>query len=151
MSGIRHDETVDAAGRAGATQRLRTAALIATLSLATDLGMGQPLEHGLRATMIAVRLADRLGLNGHARRAVYYVCQLRYAGCTAESHLDAALFGDEIAARADMLPALFGSRAEVLVAAARSVYADEPLRWRAAALARASIYLKRTFREHGDA
>ena len=32
------------------------------LSLATDLGMGLPFEHGLRSTLIAIRLADRLGL-----------------------------------------------------------------------------------------
>jgi hypothetical protein len=42
-----------------------------------------------------------LGLEEEDRRAVYYVALLRYAGCTAESHLDAALFGDEIAVRAN--------------------------------------------------
>ena len=41
------------------TERLRLAELTAALSLATDLGMGQPLEHGLRTAIIAVRLAER--------------------------------------------------------------------------------------------
>src|SRR5262245_55756974 len=68
---------------------LRAAELIGALSLATDLGVGEPLEHGLRTTVIGVRLAEVLGLPEKDQRAVYYVALLRYAGCTAESHLDA--------------------------------------------------------------
>jgi HD-GYP domain-containing protein (c-di-GMP phosphodiesterase class II) len=126
---------------------LRAAELIGALSLATDLGVGEPLEHGLRTTVIGVRLAESLGLEEADRRAVYYVALLRYAGCTAESHLDAALFGDEIAVRAAMAPALFGSRAELLLAVARAVHAGEPARWRAVAIARALAQLRSTFRK----
>ena len=127
--------------------RLRAAELIGALSLATDFGVGEPLEHGLRTTVIGVRLAELLGLEEEDRRAVYYVALLRYAGCTAESHLDAALFGDEIAVRAAMAPALFGSRAELFLAIARTMHAGEPARWRAVAVARALAQLRNTFRK----
>ena len=42
-------------------QGIRLAELIAVLSLGTDLGMGQPMEHVLRQCLISLRLADRLG------------------------------------------------------------------------------------------
>ena len=43
--------------------RPRRAELVAALSLALDLGLGQPMEHMLRAAVIATRLADRVGLD----------------------------------------------------------------------------------------
>jgi len=141
---------VQVSGRSGAGPspgRLRAAELIGALSLATDFGVGEPLEHGLRTTVIGVRLAESLGLGEEDRRAVYYVALLRYAGCTAESHLDAALFGDEIAVRAAMAPVLFGSRAELFLAIARTMHAGEPARWRAVAIARALAQLRNTFRK----
>jgi hypothetical protein len=45
------------------SERVRTAELIAALCLATDLGMGFPFEHGLHTTLIAMRLADKLGID----------------------------------------------------------------------------------------
>lgn len=39
---------------------VRLAELVAAFSLATDLGMGQPLEHVLRSWLIAGRLGERL-------------------------------------------------------------------------------------------
>jgi hypothetical protein len=141
---------VQASRRSGAgltPATVRAAELISALSLATDLGVGEPLEHGLRTTVIGVRLAELLGFEENDRRAVYYVALLRYAGCTAESHLDAALFGDEIAVRAAMAPALFGSRAELFLAIARTMHGGEPARWRAVAVARALAQLRNTFRK----
>src|SRR5919201_6534782 len=44
------------------------AELLAALSLAIDLGLGQPMEHMLRSSLIATSLADRLGL-GEQQRA----------------------------------------------------------------------------------
>ena len=41
--------------------RLRRAEVVAALSLATDLGTGQPLESGLRAALVAVRLGEVAG------------------------------------------------------------------------------------------
>ena len=46
-----------------ATDEVRTAELIGSLCLATDLGMGFPFEHGLQTTLIAMRLAERLGVD----------------------------------------------------------------------------------------
>ncbi len=43
--------------------RVRLAELVATLSLGTDLGFGQPMEHVLRQCLIALRLGERLGLS----------------------------------------------------------------------------------------
>jgi DNA-binding CsgD family transcriptional regulator len=40
---------------------VRLAELMGTLSYAADLGLGQPIEHCMRQTVIALRLADRLG------------------------------------------------------------------------------------------
>ena len=44
-------------------ERVRTAELIAALCLATDLGMAFPFEHGLQTTLIAMRLAGKLGVD----------------------------------------------------------------------------------------
>ena len=41
--------------------RIRTAEVMAATCLATDLGMGFPFEHGLHATLMAMRLADLVG------------------------------------------------------------------------------------------
>lgn len=43
--------------------RVRTAEVIASLSLATDLGTRAPLQQGLQSTLFAMRLADRLGVD----------------------------------------------------------------------------------------
>jgi hypothetical protein len=37
-------------------QPIRAAEVVGALSLATDLGTGQPLEHALRSAVLAVRL-----------------------------------------------------------------------------------------------
>ena len=61
------------------------------------------LEHGLRTCLLATRLADRAGLDESARRRdVYYASLLRSIGCTSDAHEQAALFGDEIAARTEL-------------------------------------------------
>ena len=81
--------------------RLRLAELVAAFSLATDLGMGQPMEHVLRSWLIAVRLGESTGMDAEAREALYYVMVLAWAGCVADTAEVAAWFGDDIAFRAD--------------------------------------------------
>ncbi len=54
------------------TPRVRLAELVALLSLGTDLGLGQPMEHMIRASMVSLRLADRLQLPESKRRVLYY-------------------------------------------------------------------------------
>jgi hypothetical protein len=53
--------------RGAGDERLRLAELIAMLSLATDLGLGQPMEYLLRTCVLGVRLAATLGhtCSGH--------------------------------------------------------------------------------------
>src|SRR5260370_20661423 len=94
-------------------ERLRLAELMAALSLATDLGMGQPMEQALRTCLIAVSLGDRLGLSRDELSEVYYVALLRFLGCTADAHEFAAMVGgDDISRRAAIAPVLGGTRNE---------------------------------------
>ena len=65
------------------------AELVAALCLATDLGRGFPFEHGLHSTLIAARLADRLGVDAATASDTYYACLLSHAGCTADVHVTA--------------------------------------------------------------
>lgn len=81
---------------------IRLAELMAALSIATDLGMGQPLEYALCVCVLAVRLGESLGLGESELREVYYLALLRHIGCNAETYVMAALFGDELALRTDM-------------------------------------------------
>jgi HD-GYP domain-containing protein (c-di-GMP phosphodiesterase class II) len=77
------------------------AELLAAISVAIDLGLGQPAEHMLRAALIATRLADRLGLGQAQRDCVYYTTLIMWIGCHADSHEYAQMFGDDIAVRHD--------------------------------------------------
>src|SRR3712207_6483839 len=79
---------------------LRLAELVGTLSPSADLGLGQPLEHVTRSCLLAVRLGELLGLDAAEREASYYSALLAWAGCTADSHEVAVLFGDDVALRA---------------------------------------------------
>ena len=45
----------------GSDHQIRLAEVMASLSLATDLGLGQPLQHELGVCLSALELADRLG------------------------------------------------------------------------------------------
>jgi len=76
---------------------VRLAELVAALSLGIDLGFGQPMEHVLRQCLIALRLADRIGLPDHERSAVYYTALLINVGCHSDAHEQAKWFGDDIA------------------------------------------------------
>ena len=84
---------------------LRLAEVMAALSQATDLGMGQPLDFALRGCLVAMRLAEALGFDEQARREVYYQALLRYIGCNAETHLAAAMAGDELVLRSKAIAA----------------------------------------------
>ena len=79
---------------------VRLAELVAALSLGIDLGFGQPMEHVLRQCLIALRLAERLGLPEQERVAVYYTALLVNVGCHTDAHEQAKWFGDDIALKA---------------------------------------------------
>jgi HD-GYP domain-containing protein (c-di-GMP phosphodiesterase class II) len=75
--------------------------MLAALSIAIDLGLGQPSEHVLRSALIATRLSDRLDLSRPQRDATYLTTMLLWIGCHVDSHEFARMFGDDIAVRAD--------------------------------------------------
>jgi HD-GYP domain-containing protein (c-di-GMP phosphodiesterase class II) len=76
---------------------VRLAELVAALSLGVDLGFGQPMEHVLRQCLIALRLAERVGLDEDERAVVYYTALLINVGCHSDAHEQAKWFGDDIA------------------------------------------------------
>jgi HD-GYP domain-containing protein (c-di-GMP phosphodiesterase class II) len=80
--------------------QVRLAELVAALSLGIDLGFGQPMEHVLRQCLIALRLAERIGLDEPARAAVYYTALLVNVGCHSDAHEQAKWFGDDITSKA---------------------------------------------------
>ena len=99
--------------------RVRTAELVASLCLATDLGMGYPFEHGLQSTLIAMRLAERLGVEGSDVADTYYAALLFHAGCTADAHVTADVFGGSLTE--SMGPVMFGSGRELFAGLLRAL------------------------------
>ena len=85
----------------------RLAELTIALSLATDLGTGQPLEHGLRTCSLSLKVAEALGLDAGQRSCVYHVALLRFIGCTSDAAEAAILAGgDDISFNAVFAPML---------------------------------------------
>jgi HD-GYP domain-containing protein (c-di-GMP phosphodiesterase class II) len=84
-----------------AGSEVRLAELVASMSLATDLGLGQPMEHVLRSCVLGLRIAEDLALGESERAVVYYVALLAWLGCHADAHEQSAWFGDDIELRAD--------------------------------------------------
>jgi hypothetical protein len=82
---------------------VRLTELLVALSLATDLGFGQPAEHMLRSARIALRLGERLGLSTDELATLYDVSILTYVGCPTFGHEAATVFGDDIDFRANAL------------------------------------------------
>ena len=80
---------------------VRLAELVAALSLGIDLGFGQPMEHVLRQCLIALRLAEQLGLDERDRAAIYYTALLVNVGCHSDAYEQAKWFGDDIALEGD--------------------------------------------------
>ena len=87
--------------RDGQDSGVTLAELLAAYSLATDLGLGQPMEHLLRSWRIASRLGRHVGLPDDEQAALFYVAMLSWVGCVADAPEVAASFGDDIAFRAD--------------------------------------------------
>lgn len=79
---------------------IRAAEIVGALSLATDLGTGQPLEHALRTAVLAVRLGELAGASAQELVDTYYVALLHSSGCTSDGHEAAQLYGDDIVPRA---------------------------------------------------
>src|SRR6266571_469261 len=118
---------------------LRLVEAAGALSLATDLAMGQPLEHGLRTAVLAVRIARAMALPGDDQVTVFYTGLLHFAGCTAESEIDARFFGDELSARPRMLAVAFGTRMDLISTATQVAHPQRARLARAAAMTRSAF------------
>ncbi|HMF43356.1 MAG TPA: HD domain-containing phosphohydrolase [Polyangia bacterium] len=115
---------------------LRRAELLAALSLAADLGMGQPLENAQRTAILAVALGRGADLPPRDLKDAYYLAFLRYVGCTADAPIAADVFGgDEIAARGWLALADWGKPTDVLRILVRNIGAGQSALRRARVLA----------------
>lgn len=76
---------------------IRLAELLASISLAADLGNGFPPEKALRNTLIGMAIADELGLDDTERSNVLYASLMRFLGCTSFSWELSRWTGDEMA------------------------------------------------------
>ena len=90
-----------------------------SLCLGTDLGMGLPFGHGLGSAVVAMRIADRLGLTTRPRVQAYYGCLLFYAGCTTDADVQATLFPDGFTE--SWTPVMFASQRQSMAGVFRAL------------------------------
>jgi HD-GYP domain-containing protein (c-di-GMP phosphodiesterase class II) len=110
---------------------LRLVELLGAISLATDMGTGQPHGHGVRTSVLAVALGRQLGVGGEDLVDMQRVALLRFLGCTAEASDTARLAGgDDVAFMAAMAPATMGAKPEMLRGLIGAVGQGRPLRRR---------------------
>ena len=81
---------------------VRLTDVVATIALAADLALGQPLDHVLRACSLATSFAEHLGVSDEDRTTAYWVSLFTSAGCTGISFELSDIFGDDIALRAEL-------------------------------------------------
>ena len=112
-------------GSVGGAQ-VRLAELVAALSLGIDLGFGQPMEHVLRQCLIALRLAERVGLDDGDRAVVYYTALLVNVGCHTDAHEQAKWFGDDIALKSAQVRPRAAQRRAALRATLRLIGGGQP-------------------------
>lgn len=94
---------------------VRQSEIVASLSLATDIAMGQPMGQGLRTCLLAIGVAREMGLPEPEVADVYYLSLLRFAGCNSHAYMDAAAAGgDEIAFRRGMATVINGAPSDAM-------------------------------------
>ena len=111
---------------ASAEQPIRAAEVVGALSLATDLGTGQPLEHALRTAVLAVRLGELTGATQKELADAYYVALLHASGCTSNGHEAIQVYDDDIAHRAAFFLIDATNPAEVLAFYRSNIGAGKP-------------------------
>jgi hypothetical protein len=77
----------------GEREQVRTVEVVATLSLATDLSIGVPLEHGLHSALIARRPCDEVHADQQEATEAFYAALLFYIGCTGTALTASGIFG----------------------------------------------------------
>ncbi|MDP8971012.1 MAG: LuxR C-terminal-related transcriptional regulator [Actinomycetota bacterium] len=127
------------ASTAPTDRRVRLAEIIASLSLATDLATGSPIEHGLRRSLVAEWLGEELGLDAAELSDTYYVSLLGTVGCTIESSLFARYTADDITASAKAATVDFTSPLSVTAFVLGTFGSGQPPLRRARSLATAAL------------
>jgi HD-GYP domain-containing protein (c-di-GMP phosphodiesterase class II) len=94
--------------------RVRVSELVAALSYAADLGLGQPLAHCMRKTALALRMADLFDATAADREATFYAGLMANVYCHADSAEQASWFGDDIAFRSGGFAGLDQSTPQVI-------------------------------------
>jgi HD-GYP domain-containing protein (c-di-GMP phosphodiesterase class II) len=123
---------------ARADSELRVTELLASLSLATDLGTGQPMGHGLSTSLLAVAVARELGCGGEQVRHVQQVSLIRFLGCNADAGDTARMAGgNELALMAALAPTHLGTAGETLRALVRTAGSGQAIATRARIVASA--------------
>ena len=76
---------------------VRLAEILGPLSLATDMSAGNPPGTSMSATVIAVRIGQKLGFSQNDLSSLFYAGLLRFIGCTSTSSETAEItLGDEL-------------------------------------------------------
>jgi len=110
-----------------AAQGVPLGELLGSISLATDLGTGQPPGHGLRTAVLAAGLARELGLPEAEVETVRQVALLRFLGCTADTTDIARMTGgDDLGFLAAMAPAVMGGKLDAGRHLIKAVGAGQP-------------------------
>jgi HD-GYP domain-containing protein (c-di-GMP phosphodiesterase class II) len=103
------------------SSEVRLSELLVALSLATDLGLGQPSEHMVRSARLSMRLGARLGLDSGELATLYDVSILTYVSCWVYGNEAALLFGDDIDFRAHTYDVDFGGMSAMMFMLRRAV------------------------------
>lgn len=114
---------------------------MAALSFASDLSLGQPMEHALRTAVLAVHLARQAGLSRLDVRDCYFLALLRSLGCNAEADRVSEVFGDEQAVNAWLTPMINAQPLQTMRAVVTRVGSGQPPVARARAIARTLVGL----------
>jgi HD-GYP domain-containing protein (c-di-GMP phosphodiesterase class II) len=126
---------------------LRLAEVLASLSLAIDLGLGQPMEKYLRTCLLAVRLGKLLGASSEDMTAIYYLGLIQHLGCTAYADDTAAVLGDDIETNSWLLTTDHGNPTEMLSAMLLHVGQGEAALQRVSHLLRALMIMPKKNKE----
>jgi HD-GYP domain-containing protein (c-di-GMP phosphodiesterase class II) len=134
----------------GLPTRIRMAQVLGAFSLATDLGMAQPLGHVLRACYIALRIAREMQLAPSEQAIVYYATLLMHSGCAASSGVMAQLVrADEMDATRDLTRRDYSNPLEIIAWLAQNVAPEASLPQRAQYIVQAILTAPR-FRREGE-
>src|SRR2546428_4904318 len=101
--------------------------VVASLSLAADIGMGQPTGQSLGTCLLALGVAREMGLGDPDVQDVFHLSLLRFVGCNAHAEHGAAVTGgNEMAFRRGMATVISGEPAELASHIVRNLGAGLP-------------------------